>query len=94
MSDGSAVDPPTRSGVPLKDRPVGSESAPAPAPAPASARRKHCYVARAGGDLEGLVLQWAQDTRGWVALVVYVEPREGGDVTIQEWLPGGQLRPA
>lgn len=90
MSDGSPVDPPTRSGVPLKDRPVGSESAPAP-PSP---RRKHCYVARAGGDLEGLVLQWAQDTRGWVALVVYVEPREGGDVTIQEWLPGGQLRPA
>lgn len=92
MSDGSAVDPPTRSGVPLKDRPVGSESV--PAPAPASARRKHCYVAHAGGDLEGLVLQWAQDARGWVALVVYVEPREGGDVTIQEWLPGGQLRPA
>lgn len=87
-------DPPTRPGVPLKDRPIGTEDPPAQQET-APRRRRHCYVTRTGhGDVEGLVLQWAQDQRGWVALVVYVVPREGGDVTMQEWLPAAQLRPA
>ena len=47
------------------------------------------------GLAQGLVLQWAQDQRGWVALVVFVlEQVRGGDVTVQEWLPADRLRPA
>ena len=46
------------------------------------------------GLAQGLVLQWAQDQRGWVALVVFVLEQAGGDVTVQEWLPADQLRPA
>lgn len=42
---------------------------------------------------EGLVLQWAQDERGWVALVVYVQPLPGGDVTVQQWVPSQALQP-
>lgn len=89
--------PPTRAGIPLKDRAVGdtaTDSSP-PRVDPATRRRRHCYVTRPDHEeLEGLVLQWAQDQRGWVALVTYVVPREGGDVTMQEWLPADQLRPA
>lgn len=90
----SSTDPPTRPGVPLKDRPLGdNESTPSQAPAK-EARRRHCFVTLDEGETEGLVLQWAQDSRGWVALVVYVVPRTGGDLTVQEWLPAAQLRPA
>lgn len=41
------------------------------------------------------MLQWArEDGPGWVALVAYVLSREGGDVTVQEWVPAGRIRPA
>lgn len=39
-------------------------------------------------------MQWAQDQRGWVALVTFVAPQAGGDLTIQEWIPAAALRPA
>ena len=42
----------------------------------------------------GWSLQRAQDQRGWVALVVFVLERAGGDVTVQEWVPADRLRPA
>lgn len=42
---------------------------------------------------EEVVLQWAQDTRGWVALVVHVIPTVDGDLTVQEWVPASRLRP-
>ena len=88
-------EPPTRPGVPLKDRPVGDHAGAPPQSDQPTRRRRHCYVTRPDHEeLEGLVLQWAQDQRGWVALVTYVVPREGGDVTMQEWLPADQLRPA
>lgn len=77
----------------MRDRPVG-DNPPAAATAAQPARRRHCFVALDGGEVEGLVLQWAQDERGWVALVVYVLPRHGSDLTVQEWLPAAQLRPA
>lgn len=45
------------------------------------------YCLRFGsGQLEGLVLQWAQDD-GWVALVQYVLEPPGGPVAVQEWIP-------
>jgi len=46
------------------------------------------------GLAQGLVLQWAQDQRGWVDKVVFVLEQAGGDVTVQEWLPADRLRPA
>lgn len=90
-------DPPARAGTPLRDRPIGGV---APAESTTKSRRRHCWVdltehprfsdaARA----EGLVLQWAQDTRGWVALVVHVIPTVDGDLTVQEWVPASRLRP-
>lgn len=93
----STPPPPARDGVPLKDRPRGPEDRSAPAAGP---RRRHCWVDLTGhphlqhqGETEGLILQWAQDD-GWVALVAYVYPRPGGDMTIQEWIPAHRLRPA
>lgn len=64
-------------------------------PMPAGkARRRHCWVEYQTGRCEGLVLQWAQDERGWVALVMYVIPQAGGDIAVQEWLPAARLQPA
>ncbi|MEN3123843.1 hypothetical protein [Janibacter sp. LM] len=84
-------DPPTRPGIPLRDRPVAGADVSTPA---TSARRtRHCWVRIDGERFEGLVLQWAQDERGWVALVVFVQPRPGGDVTVQQWVPASDLQP-
>lgn len=94
----SATNPPTRDGVPLSDRPIGSRPDPTPKP---TTRRRHCWVDltdhptfSGAGEAEGLILQWAQDERGWVALVAYVVPRPGADLTVQEWVPAARLRPA
>lgn len=84
-------DPPTRAGTPLRDRPVAGTDGPEREPSPR--RTRHCWVSIAGERFEGLVLQWAQDERGWVALVVYVQPRQGGDVTVQQWVPSKDLQP-
>lgn len=95
----STPDPPTRDGVPLRDRPQGhAPQSPAPQE---RRRRRHCWVDLTehstvghAGEVEGLVLQWGvQDARGWVALVTYVIPSTGGDVTVQGWLPAARLRP-
>ncbi|CCI54238.1 hypothetical protein [Nostocoides jenkinsii] len=45
------------------------------------------------GPLQGLVLQWAQEPAGWAALTIYVIPRPGGDLIVQEWLPAHRLTP-
>lgn len=93
-------DPPTRPGVPLKDR-VSSAAGEQQAPPSIGKRRRHCWVDLTGhpaysrdGKVEGLVLQWAQDERGWVALVAYVVTQPGGDVTVQEWVQAARLSPA
>lgn len=94
----NASDPPTREGTPLRDRPTGSGPAPDP---PSRERRRHCWVDltdhptfSSEAEAEGMVLQWAQDERGWVALVVFVITRPGADLTVQEWVPRSRLRPA
>ena len=95
------VDPPTRDGVPLKER-VRPGSAPSQEASPAGGgRRRHCWVDLTGhrelshpGEVEGLILQWAQDGDGWVALCAFVLPRSGGDLTVQQWVPAARLRPA
>lgn len=96
----------SRRGVPLKDRPVvrgpgwlepeeasAPPQSPPPAPGPGR-RRRHCWVTHPDhvGELEGLVLQWAQDD-GWVALVQYVLEQPGGPTAVQEWIPATRLRP-
>lgn len=40
-----------------------------------------------------MVLQWAQEGSVWVALVVHVIGRPGGDLIAQEWVPATRLRP-
>lgn len=50
----SSTGPPTRPGVPLKDRPLGDDE---PTPSQASAkgaRRRHCFVTLDEGETEGL----------------------------------------
>lgn len=72
----------------------GQAAAP-PAAVQTGQRQRWCLVDHPlHGSAQGLVLQWAQDGRGWVALVVFVLEQEGGDVTVQEWLPAARLRPA
>lgn len=79
----------------MKDRPVNGVARKEPAPADTQARQRWCVVNHpVHGVAQGLVLQWAQDQRSWVALVVFVLEQAGGDVTVQEWLPADQLRPA
>lgn len=59
-------------------------------------RRRHCWVTHPDhvAELEGLVLQWASEPGGWVALTTYVLERPGGAPAVQEWLPATRLRPA
>ena len=62
-------------------------------------RRRHCWVTHPehpGEELEGLLLAWAKDEQGWVALVIFVVPRSGehGPVAVQEWIPASRLHPA
>lgn len=90
-------EPPTRDGVPLRDRPIAGETT--ESESTTHRRRRHCWVDltdhdTTAGEVEGLVLQWAQDARGWVALTAYVVTRAGGDITVQEWVPANRLRPA
>lgn len=85
--------PPARPGVPLKDRPI-AEGPPVKPASGGQPRRRHCWVDHPEGSREGLVLQWAQDQGGWVALVIYVVPRSQGDLAVQEWVPAVRLRPA
>ena len=89
----------SRRGVPLKDRPVWTGQSQQPGPpvqttAPA-ARRRHCWLTLPDhdGEVEALVLQWAAEPTGWVALTIYVIDRPGGSVAIQEWIPAARLRP-
>jgi hypothetical protein len=58
-------------------------------------RRRHCWVDSGSGLVEGLVTQWAQDERGWIALVVMVEDQQddGEAVMVQRWVPAARLRP-
>lgn len=81
--------------MPLKDRPVNGVARDEPVPAESPTRQRWCVVNHPEhGSAQGLVLQWAQDQRGWVALVVFVLERAGGDVTVQEWVPADRLRSA
>lgn len=93
-------------GVPLKDRPVvhgagwpdqasdarADESEPV-----GRGRRRHCWVTLPDheGEIEGMVLQWASEPGGWVALTIYVlEGAPGGPLSVQAWVPAARLRPA
>ncbi len=84
-----------RRGIPLRDRPVVTGRAEVPRPDPASpGRQRHCVVDQPDGQWQGLILQWAKEHSGWVALTIYVRPGPGGDVAIQEWIPAARLRAA
>ena len=85
-----------RRGVPLKDRPVVTNPDPVQRPITAgrTTRHRHCFVIHSDHShpLQGLVLQWAQDATGWVALTIFVVPRDSGsDLTVQEWVPADRL---
>lgn len=94
MSTLGQAGPPVRAGIPLKDRPVDGIAREGPVSG-VTRRRRWCMVNHpVHGQAQGLVLQWAQDERGWVGLVVFVLEQAGGDVTVQEWVPADRLRPA
>lgn len=66
-----------------------------------TSRRRHCWVDladhptyRSTNRAEGLVLQWAQEEQGWVALVAYVVTHPRGGITVQEWIQAARLTPA
>ena len=86
--------PPTRGGVPLKDRPVAG----APHAATGhSQRARHCWVESATGDEvahPGLVIEWRRAGEGWSALVTYVVEEGANAVVVTQWLDGALLRPA
>ena len=80
-------------GVLLRDRPV----APLKTDAAQRAQVRHCWVtgpAEDPGPWPGLVLEWRKNPSGWSALVVYAITAEAVTVTVQTWVPAGQLRPA
>lgn len=60
---------------------------PLPTPVP---RRRHCWVQRLGGEVEGLIVEWARRDGGWQALVTYVD----GEQLVTRWAPSEALRPA
>lgn len=79
-------------GVPLKDRPVSPSAHRAGEGRENRPRTRHCWVATAEGDREGLVLAWSTTgPRSWSAYVVYVTA--GEDRAVQEWVPAERLRP-
>ncbi len=86
-----------RRGIPLRDRPVSTgPTRPAPPGSPAAPpRQRHCLVTlEDGSTAQGLILQWAQEPTGWVALTIRVQAGTTGDVAIQEWIPAGRLTAA
>lgn len=86
-----------RRGVPLRDRPVVTgrvDAAPLADPAPPG-RQRHCFVTLADNSTaQALILQWAQEPSGWVALTIRVQQGPAGDVAIQEWIPASRLTAA
>ena len=90
------VTPPSRRGVPLKDRPVAGPGTPPQATGRAE-RARHCWVDSATGDEvahAGLVIEWRRRTEGWSALVTYVVDDQGSPVIVTQWVDGVLLRPA
>lgn len=80
-------------GVPLRDRPV----APIKTDHGPRTQVRHCWVTEPAGDpgpWPGLILEWRKDPSGWCALVVYAITAEAVTITVQTWVPAGQLRPA
>lgn len=58
-------------------------------------RQRHCFVTlEDGSSAQALILQWAQEPSGWVALTIRVQPGPAGDVAIQEWIPATRLTAA
>jgi len=88
----STPPPPTRPGIPLKDR-----HDPGAAPA-SSALPRHCWVtgpADAPGPWPGVLTSWRRATDGsWQALVTYAVAPEGESTVITQWLAQGLVRPA
>lgn len=85
-----------RRGVPLRDRPTFTgpdQDQPITRPGQPGQQR-HCYVECPDGRFQGLILQWAQEPHGWVALTIWVKPGPEGDVAIQEWIPAHRLTAA
>lgn len=72
--------------VPLAMRGNRPDATPTEQPA----RRRHCWIHRPTGDLEGLIIEWRRHNLGWQALVTYVD----GSQTVTAWLPAESLRPA
>lgn len=69
-------------------------------PAPAASRRtrpstRHVLVhlPPPAAPVEGLVLDWAREDDRWIALVVYVEEAEHGNVITQRWMVPAALTP-
>jgi len=88
--------PPSRGGVPLKDRPVAGPGVQTKAAGQAQ-RARHCWVDSATSDEAvhaGLVIEWRRGSEGWSALVTYVEDDQGSPVVVTQWLDGALLRPA
>lgn len=96
MSD-AAPPPPTRRGVPLKDRPTDTATGrPPPATAPG---KRHCWVsgpAESPGPWPGLILEWQrnQEAGAWRARMTWVVDEGPEPVLVQQWLPSGLVRPA
>lgn len=80
-----------RRGVPLRDRPVVTGLSETPRRDQRPGRQRHCLVDQPDGQWQGLILQWAKEPAGWVALTIYVKPGPGGDVAVQEWIPAERL---
>ena len=87
--------PPSRGGVPLKDRPIAGPGARVQSvnrPRPA----RHCWVASATRDdvpHAGLVIEWRKRDADWWALVTYVVDEDGAAVVVTQWVSADLLRP-
>ena len=64
---------------------------------PTPATTRHVWVAQEGVQvppLQGFVLDWRRYSYHWWALVVVVQqPKEGGPVSVTQWLPVERLTP-
>ena len=64
---------------------------------PTPATTRHVWVAQEGVQvppIQGFVVDWRRHAYRWWALVLVVQqPKEGGPVTLMEWMPVERLTP-